>query len=188
MDSFDDIWNNYRRWCRLVILLCQGGKSVCNDILSKMGIKDTTDGSEIYDRLKPYEKEIHQMGLYHQQYLLPDNEVIDTSKMDVQLSSYIIQILDKAEEYPSISALRQKKNELFLMSEDERAMTEKKFRPYWNEISELLTCLDCNMDFIRGLETEGRLSQDHEKILKDITQKTKGNIQFFSPVLLFFKF
>ena len=65
MASSLDIWNKYQRWCRLLILLCKGGGFVCKDILSKMGIKDVTDGAEIYSKLRPYKRKIQEMGFYH---------------------------------------------------------------------------------------------------------------------------
>ena len=72
---------------------------------------------------KPYEKEIKELGMNLQKALLPDDEVIDTNKMDISLSTHIIQITDKPQDYPSIGKLRQKRIELLYMRECERNMT-----------------------------------------------------------------
>ena len=55
MASPTDAWNKHRNWCRLVILLHEGGESIVKQILSKMGV-DITDGSQIYKKMKPHEK------------------------------------------------------------------------------------------------------------------------------------
>ena len=175
MASLHDILNKYQKWCRLVILIQDGGEFVCKDILSKMGIKDTTDGAEIYKKLKPYENEIIKMTFYQQKALLPDNEVIDTTKMDISLSTHIIQILDKTQNYPLISELRRKRNELFHMKEEKRAMTEQLFNYYWDSISRLLTGLRYDINLIKDLKTEDNLSQEHEKTLEDIIHNIKGS-------------
>ena len=52
-----DAWNNHLNWCRLVILLHEGGESVIKRILAHMGV-DITDGSDIYQKIKPYIKKI----------------------------------------------------------------------------------------------------------------------------------
>ena len=188
MASFPDVWNKCQRWCRLVILLQQGGLSVCKNIMSEMGIKDITDGAEIYRKMKPFEEQIKAMGFYQQKTLLPDGEVIDTSLMDISLSTYIIQVLDKLQKYPQIIELRYKRTELFFMSEEERSMTEKEFSDYWDKISELLNGLHYNMSLIKGLKTEDHLSQEHQKTLKDITHKIKGSIGsvYFLSLSLYF--
>ena len=59
-----DVWNKYRRWCRLVILLHEGGETVYKDTLYKIGVTDITDGAEIYRKLEPYKAEIKKMASF----------------------------------------------------------------------------------------------------------------------------
>ena len=177
MTSIHDILKKYKKWCRLVILIQEGGEFVCKDILSKMGIKDITDGAEISRKLKPYKKEITKMTFYQQKTLLPDNEVIDTTKMDISLSTHIIQILDKTQNYPLIPELRQKRNELFHMKEEKRAMTEQLYNFYWNNISQLLAGLHYDISLMEGLKIEDPISQEREKTLEDIIRNIKGSIE-----------
>ena len=188
MASLDDIWEKFRKWCRLIILLHKGGESVCKDILSQMSIKDTTDGAEIYRELKPYEEEIKTVAFDQLKMLLPDNEVTDTMKMDISLITLIIQILDTTQTYPLITKLQQKRNELFHLAEGETDMTEKLFNEHWNNISQLLTSLHYNMDLMEGLKTEDCLSQEHEKTLKDITHRMKGStkLSWVSSSVIYF--
>ena len=178
MGSSDNIWNKYQRWCRLLILLCKGGGFVCKDILSKMGIKDIADGAEIYSKLRPYKRKIQEMGFYHQKNLLPDNEVIDTTKMDITLSTHIIEILDQRQDYSQMLKLRGLWIKLLHMPECERSITEQQFIEYWNEISYLLKVLNYDMNLVKGLETEGHLSQELENTLQDITHKIEGRVWY----------
>ena len=177
MTSLRSIWNKYPRWCRLLILIHQSGEYLWKDILYKVGLKDLADGAEIYRRLKPYEKEINELGVNIRKTLLPDNKVIDTEKMDISLSTHIIQIIDKTQDYASISKLRQKRIELLYMREGERNITEQQFNTYWNEISELLTSLHYKMDLINRLKTEYNLVEKYGQTLKDISQKLQGTIE-----------
>ena len=177
MTSLHNISNKYPRWCRLLILIHQSGEYLWKDILYKVGVKDLADGAEIYRRLKPYEKEINELGINIRKTLLPDNKVIDTEKMDISLSTHIIQIIDKTQDYASISKLRQKRIELLYMREGERNITEQQFNTYWNEISELLTSLDYKMDLINCLKTEYNLVEKYGTTLKDISQKLEGTIE-----------
>ena len=177
MTSLHNISNKYPRWCRLLILIHQSAEYLCKDILYKMGVKDLADGAEIYRRLKPYEKEINELGVNIRKTLLPDNKVIDTEKMDISLSTHIIQIIDKTQDYASISKLRQKRIELLYMREGERNITEQQFNTYWNEISELLTSLHYKMDLINRLKTEYNLVEKYGQTLKDISQKLQGTIE-----------
>ena len=173
-----EIWYKYKKWCRLVILLFQGGQFACKNILSKLGMKDTTDGAEFYSKLKPYESKIKKLGFFQRKTLLPDNEVIDLKKMDISLSTHVIQLLDTQKNYPQIAELRYQRTELFFMPEKERGMTEQQFSEYWDRISQLLASLNYDIDLVKCLKTAEHLSQEHEKILKDITYKVKGNIEF----------
>ena len=102
MASLTDIWNKYRKWCRLVILLHEGGEIVCKDILCKIGVTNVTDGVEIYQKLEPYKETIKKMRGYQKKVLLPDNKVIDTAKLDFALNTHIIEILDTGKKHLSI--------------------------------------------------------------------------------------
>ena len=178
MASHHHIWKKFGKWCRLIILIHRGGEFVCKDILSqKMGIKDTTDGAEIYRKLKPYEKKIKTMAIDQQKALLPDNEVTDTIKMDLSLITCIIQILDTTQNYPLIAELRLKRIELFHLAECKRDLTEQLFNEHWDKISQSLTNLQYNIDLMKELKTEDPLSQEHEKTLKDITHNMKGSTE-----------
>ena len=178
MGSFHDIWNKFRNWSRLVILIQKGGESVCKDMLFKMSIKDLTNGAEIYRKLKPYEERIKKLTFYQQKALLPDDEVVKTTKMNISLSTLIIQILDTSQSYPQITELRHMSNELFYILEGKKDLTEQIFNDYWKKISQLLTSLHFDMDLMQGLKTEDHLSQEHEETLKDITENMKGRIDF----------
>ena len=186
MSSIPEIWSKYQRWSRLVILLFQGGQSICKNILAEMGIKDTTDGAEVYSILKPYEKKIKKLGFYQRKTLLPDNEIIDITKMDISLSTHIIQILDKQQNYPLIAELRYKRNELFFMSEGKRDITQQQFNDNWDNISKLLTTLNYDMNLINYLKTTEHLSQEHEKILKDVIYKIKGSVELVLYFCVYF--
>lgn len=186
MSSIPEIWLKYQRWSRLVILLFQGGQSICKNVLAEMGIKDTTDGAEVYGILKPYEKKIKKLGFYQRKTLLPDSEIIDITKMDISLSTHIIQILDKQQNYPLIAELRYKRNELFFMSEGKRDITQQQFNDNWDNISKLLTTLNYDMNLINYLKTTEHLSQEHEKMLKDIIYKVKGSVELVLYFCVYF--
>ena len=55
MASPPAVWNKCRKWCRLVILLHAGGKTLLKDLLNKLGV-DITDGAEISWKLEPQEQ------------------------------------------------------------------------------------------------------------------------------------
>ena len=175
MASVCKSWIKFRKWCRLIILIHKGGESVCRNILSKMDVKDITDGTEIYKKLKPYVEIITRMAFYQQKVLLPDNEVIDTTKINISLSTRIIEILDTTLSYPQVEDLRDTRNELFYMSNNERDMTEEQFNNYWENISQLLTSLHFNMSLMMDLKAENHLNHKYDKLLKDI----KGRIKLF---------
>ena len=186
MSSIPEIWLKYQRWSRLVILLFQGGQSICKNVLAEMGIKDTTDGAEVYGILKPYEKKIKKLGFYQRKTLLPDNEIIDITKMDISLSTHIIQILDTQQNYSLIAELRYKRTELFFMSEGKRDITQQQFSDNWDKISKLLTTLNYDMNLINYLKTTEHLSQEHEKMLKDIIYKVKGSVELVLYFCVYF--
>ena len=79
MASLTDIWNKYRKWCRLDVLLHEGGETVCKDILCEIGVKNVMDGVEIYQKLEPYKETIKKMYKYQQKVLLPDDKVTNTA-------------------------------------------------------------------------------------------------------------
>ena len=186
MSSIPEIWLKYQRWSRLVILLFQGGQSICKNVLAEMGIKDTTDGAEVYGILKPYEKKIKKLGFYQRKTLLPDSEIIDITKMDISLSTHIIQILDTQQNYSLIAELRYKRTELFFMSEGKRDITQQQFSDNWDKISKLLTTLNYDMNLINYLKTTEHLSQEHEKMLKDIIYKVKGSVELVLYFCVYF--
>lgn len=168
-------WIKFRKWCRLIILIHKGGESVCRNILFKMDVKDITDGTEIYKKLKRYVEIITRMAFYQQKVLLPDNEVIDTTKINISLSTRIIEILDTTLSYPQVEDLRDTRNELFYMSNNERDMTEEQFNNYWENIWQLLTSLHFNMSLMMDLKAENHLNHKYDKLFKDI----KGRIKLF---------
>ena len=186
MDSLQDIWDKYQKWCRLVILLHESGETICKDILYKMGIADLSNGAEIYQKLETHKEKIKKMAFYQQKILLPYGKVIDTSKLDVSLQTHIIRILDTTKNYPLIGKLRDHRNELFHMSECKRDMAERQFKKYWDQISELLTahCFDVNK--LNYLKTDNHLNRTHEKRFKDILHHIKGKVELLLLLLFFY--
>ena len=176
MASLTDIWNKYRKWCRLVILLHEGGEIVCKDILCKIGVTNVTDGVEIYQKLEPYKETIKKMRGYQKKVLLPDNKVIDTAKLDFALNTHIIEILDTGKKHLSIKELRDMRNELFHMPDHQRDMAEEQFNKYWDQISQVLICLGYNMNLLIGLKTVDHLSERRMKLVEDIRPYIKGSI------------
>ena len=77
-------------------------------------------------------------------------------------------------------------NRLLLMPEWKRDITEQQFEDSWAKISELLHNLDYNVNLIKGLKTEDLLPQEHENILKDISQKISGSIDLIQIFFLLF--
>ena len=178
-----DVWNKYRRWCRLVILLHEGGETVYKDTLYKIGVTDITDGAEIYRKLEPYKAEIKKMASFQKKPLLPPGKVIDTNALDFSLHMHIIKILDTAR-YSSIDKLRIERNTLFHMPDDERDMTEQQFQANWDRISQLLTDLNFSMKSLSGLKTDNHLSEENQKRFKDaLLQRMEGRAEF---LFLFF--
>lgn len=177
MASLTDIWNKYRKWCRLVILLHEGGETVCKDILCELGVPNVTDGVEIYQKLEPYKGAIKKMLRYQQIVLLPDdNKVTNTAKLDLALKTHIIEILDTKKKHLPIKKLRDMRNELFHMTDHQRDMTEEQFNKYWDQISQSLICLGYNMNLLTGLKTVDQLSERRKKIYEDIRPYIKGSI------------
>ena len=163
-----DVWNKYRKWCRLVILLHEGGEDLVKDILGKMGV-NITDGAEIYQKLEPYKKMIKKtIPHYLQKTLLPPSKDIDTTELDFSARCHIIAVLDTHKQYQSIGKLRKRRNDLFHMSVEKRDMTEQQFNNQWNEISQLLTCLGYDVNILVGIKTDNHLKEQHKKILDHI--------------------
>lgn len=117
---------------------------------------------------------------YQKKALLPFNEDIDTTKLDIALYTHIIQILDDPikPNYPKIEQLRLKRNELFHMKEDQRNMSKSEFDDRWNEVSQLLTDLITTFDMstLNGFKSDNLfLNADQKKTLEDIL--VKGSIK-----------
>ena len=171
-----DIWNKYKRWCRLVILLHEGGEVVCKDILCEVGVRDVTDGAEIYRKLEPYKDMMKKMPRYQQKALLPDTKVIDTIKLDLSLKTCVIEILDTRKKFPLIKEIRDRRNDLFHMSDVQRNMSQQQFNHFWEQISQLLIDLGYNMNLLEDLKTEDHLSEQRKSRFEDIRPYIQGKI------------
>ena len=118
MVSVQDVGKKFEKWCRLVVFIEEGGKSVCRNILhTKMGVPK--EGAKIYEYLQCCKTEIKKCELlpFQENTLFPNDRLLDNSKLDLPLFTYIIQILDENKNYPLIKDLRYKRNELFHMEE-----------------------------------------------------------------------
>ena len=149
MGSSQDIWNRFEKWCRLAILVQEGGESVCKYIIyTEMNVPK--GGKKMYQHLKRHETRIKKIEMlpYQENALLPFRKYINTKKLDIALFTYIIQALDnpKYPTYPQIEKLRFKRNELFHMKEDQRNMSKPEFDRQWDEVSQLLTDLSSTFD------------------------------------------
>ena len=173
MTSPADPWNKHRSWCRLVIQLHEGGENIVKRILGQMGV-DITDGSEIYQKMKPYEKNrLKKVPYYLRKELLADSKVVDTTKMDLSARCHIIQVLDAQVQFPLIEELRKKRNVLFHMSDDEKNMGDHQFNQHWDDISKLLTNLGYDVSNLINLKTEDCLSEERKKILDHLEGRVK---------------
>ena len=153
MVSPGDAWNKHRNWCRLVILLHEGGESIVKRILVQMGV-DITNGSEIYQIMKLHEKNrLKKVPYYLRKDPLPDSKVVNTTKLDFSARCHIIQILDTQTQFPKIEKLRDKRNDLFHKSDDEKNMGDQQFNKYWDEISQLLTDFGYDVSKLINLKT-----------------------------------
>lgn len=181
MGSTQEIWSKFEKWCRLVILVQEGGESVCKHILhTEMNVP--TEGGEMYKYLESYKDDIKKskMFSYQRKILLPDDGIIDTTKLDIPLFTYVIQILDKSKKYPSIENLRYKRNELFHMEEVQRNMTSKQFNGLWDEVAQLLNGLNFDMSLLNSLKSDNLfLNQHHKMILGYILEKGNAGKLFF---------
>ena len=179
MTSPADPWNKYRKWCRLVILLHEGGEEIVKDILDQIGV-DITDGAKIYQKLKPYEKtKLKNKPGYLKKILLPLSEVVDTSKLDFSARCHIIEVLDTHKQFPLIGKLRNRRNDFFHMSVEEKDMTEQQFNKYWKDISQLLKDFGYDVNILIGLKTDDQLSEDHRKRLDHIKGRLEESFLFF---------
>ena len=177
-DATEDIAKQFEKWCRLVIFIEEGGKAVCKNILhTRLGVPK--EGSKLYEYLQHYKTEIKRCELqpFQENILLPSDGVIENSKLDLLLYTYIVQILDKVKEYPFIKELRYKRNELFHMEGARRDMSEQNFEEHWNQVSYyLLKCHFDGMELMSSLKTDALfLSQEHLDTLKDILYNIQGN-------------
>ena len=157
MSSSQDIFSKYEKWNRLVMLIQEGGESVCKYILhTEMGVP--IEGQEMHKYLEKYATDIKKskMYRYEKKTLLNEDGNIDTTKLDLKLSTFIIEILDKNKKYPLIPKLRYKRNELFHMEEVQRNMSEKEFDDRWNELSRLLKDLNCDLSSLQSLKHVNR--------------------------------
>ena len=182
MTSVPDIWNKNEKWCRLQMLLCEGGMTVYKDILSKLGVKDTTNGKDIYRRLQHCvdQSQKQNMQRFQCNALFPSSKDINTDNLDLSLCFLIIKLLDTQKKYPSIVKLRDMRNELCHMADNKREMTVQQFNHYWDQISCLLTDLGCNMNLFRDLKTYNCSSDEFKKRFKDIEGRAEFFISIFS--------
>ena len=173
MASSADVWNKYREWCRLVILLHEGGEQIVKDILDHIGV-DITDGGKIYQKLKAHENtKIKKKPLYLQRILLPPSGVVDATKLDFSALCHIIEVLDTHKQFPLIRELKNRRNDFFHMSVDDKDMTEQQFNKYWKEISQLLTDFGYDVNRLASLKTDDQLNEDHKKRLDHIKGRVK---------------
>lgn len=176
MSSVHNTANKFDKWCRLVILIEEGGLTVCKDILHKR-MHVPTEGQGIYKCLQHYRMEIEKYKLhaYQEKILLPDDAVIDKKQLNLHLYTYIIQVLDKAKQYSSIKRLRYKRNKLFHMEEGRRDMCEEEFEEYWDQVSQMLKSLGYDMILLNSLKSEALfLTQEREEMLKNIFCDIQG--------------
>ena len=168
MSSSQDIFSKYEKWNRLVMLIQEGGESVCKYILhTEMGVP--IEGQEMHKYLQKYATDIKKskMYRYEKKTLLNEDGNIDTTKLGLRLSTNIIEILDKNKKYPSISELRHKRNELLHMEEVQRNMSEKEFDDRWNELSRLLKGLNCDLSSLQSLKHVNRFPNRDDRELLD---------------------
>ena len=185
MASYPDINRKYVKWNCIVLLLHEGGETVCKCKLSEIGV-DVTDGVRLYRKLEPHKKMIKKLPSFQQKIILPPGSVIDTTSLDLSLLTHIIEILDTTNDYQfieSIKNLRRYRNVLFHMNNKQRDISKWTFDFFWSEISQVLRYLDYDMSLLEGLRTSHHLSPENEKRLKDILQKGRVDLLF-----LFFLF
>ena len=173
--SFQVTVKKFEKWCHLVVFIEEEGKLICRNILhGRMHVPE--EGAEIYKYLQHYKSEIRKCHLpcYAENILLSNDEILDRSKLDLSLYTYIIQILDKAKKYPLIKELRYKRNQLFHMGAS-RDMSEQEFKEHWDEVSQLLKDLNDGMEFSNKLKPDAHfLSEEHEMALKVILKDIEG--------------
>ena len=175
--DFVKVWTTYQKWSCLSILVQEGGKLVCKSILSKMGVRYIEDGEKLFQYLILYEDKIMKMGIYHREIILPDNKVIDTSKLDVSLLTYIIEMLDKGEDYTLIKELRDMWYKLLHMSQTKMDMTVEQFEKFWDKISKLLGYLGYDINLHNNLRNGDELDEAHTETLEYILHYRKGRVE-----------
>lgn len=164
MSSSQDIFSKYEKWNRLVMLIQEGGESVCKYILhTEMGVP--IEGQEMHKYLQKYATDIKKSKMYgyEKKTLLNEDGNIDTTKLDLRLFTFIIEILDKNKKYPLVPTLRYKRNELFHMDEVQRNMSEKEFDDRWNELSRLLKDLNCDLSSLQSLKHANRFPNQDDR-------------------------
>lgn len=177
MVFLDDVWNTYRKWACLSILIHEGGIVACKIILSEMDVRDIEDGEKVYQDLKPYEETIMKMGIYHREILLPDNKIIDTNKMDFFLLTDIIEMLDKRGDYILIKQLRDMWHKLLHMSQPKMDIEEEQFEKYWNKISKWLRYFGYDVNLLIDLKNDDDLDERHKETLEYILHYRKGKVE-----------
>ena len=193
--SSQTTWKKFENWCRLSILMLEGGESVCKKIVYT-NFMVPEKGKEMYDHLEQFKAVIEKkkMYAYQRETLLPTSKVIDTTKLDIPLFTLIIEILDDPHnrKYPSIEKLKHKRNEIFHMAEDKRNMSQSEFDKQWNDLSQLLLNLDNTFDMtsLNSFKCNNLYSnQVHKKTLEDILIKGIGTfVSFFYSSFYFSQF
>ena len=164
MSSSQDIVSKYEKWNRLLMLIQEGGESVCKYILhTEMGVPK--EGQEMHKYLQKYATDIKRSRIhgYDKKIFLNEDGNIDTTKLDLRLFTFIIEILDKNKKYPLVPTLRYKRNELFHMDEVQRNMSEKEFDDRWNELSRLLKDLNCDLSSLQSLKHVNRFPNQDDR-------------------------
>lgn len=172
MSSSQDIFSKYEKWNHLLMLIQEGGESVCKYVLHvEMGVP--TEGREMYKYLQKYADDILTSKMYGHEIkiLLNEDRNIDTRRLGLQLYTFIIQILDKNNKYPLIPKLRYRRNELFHMEEFRRNISEKEFDDRWNELSRLLMNFNLDLSSLQSLKHVNRLPN------RDDRESLNGNLR-----------
>ena len=104
---------------------------------------------------------------YQWNSLSVDNEVIDTTKMNISLSTHIILILDMRK------VILSSWGELFNMAEEIEAMMEQPIKDY----CDITIVSQPSLWYQHNERFKDHLSEQREKTLVDITHNIKGSIE-----------
>ena len=104
---------------------------------------------------------------YQWNSLSVDNEVIDTTKMNISLSTHIILILDMRK------VILSSWGELFNMAEEIEAMMEQPIKDY----CDITIVSRPSLWYQHNERFKDHLSEQREKTLVDITHNIKGSIE-----------